>query len=287
MPVKPDALADRRLVGRRRGAPSPRGVVLDRAGAVVQALEELAQRLGGGRRLGRERAQLGDLLAGPRLKARVPTLPTPAERANGGPRGLGERAEAVEEGGQVGRRALQVAEQRRLRVGELPQAAHRRARARRGSRAACWKFCAQLGAAGGGDLRRVARPRAPSAPRPACCAPARDHRSESAMNFSMVRFWSPRMRSALRGLAQARVGAAQHRLRGPPGGPARPAPSEEMISRSRSRYGRAQDVVDQVLRDRRGGLLDRDDAAAVAGQLARACRPAGSRRSTRRSATAA
>ena len=61
-------------------------------------------------------------------------------------------------------------------------------------------------------------------------------RSESTMNCSIVWFWSPRMRSVL--VVSRRPGwARRSTVCRSCGRPARPAPSDETISRSRSRYG--------------------------------------------------
>ena len=158
-------------------------------------------------------AQLLDLVA-PLAHGAVAHHGRLAERAQGRPRGLGERAEAGEEGVEVGCSGAQVAQQRGLLVGQLAEPGHRRASARRGSAAGAGS-CARCRPCGWPRSRRRGRPRRPSALRPSCSlSSSATTVSESVMKFSITLFWSPRILSTLRSRAGpgARAGA-------PPGDP--------------------------------------------------------------------
>ena len=182
----------------------------------------------------------------------------------------------------AGRRALEVdaaaASARRSARPGAPSSG----RARRGS------------AAGAGSRRRChrgarprcarcSRPSRPSArPRACCRSSSATTASESSMKSLIVVVWRSRMLERL--LVSRRPGCALRRtLARSSGRPARPVPSSDEDQAEALAVGAAHDVQHQVGRDRRGGLVDRD--RVVRQLLASSCR-AGSRRSTRRSATA-
>ena len=142
-------------VGCRRSGLLRAHVVLDRALAVVDRLEELAQRLGERRRVDRQPPQLGDLLLALPECLR-PDVAHLAERLHRRAARLGERAEAREEGVEVRRGAMEVGQQRCLLVGQLAEPRHRRAQLVEELREAA-ELGAELVAAGGGDLGGVAR----------------------------------------------------------------------------------------------------------------------------------
>ena len=247
-------------VAGRRAVDRAARVVVDRAAAVVERLEELAQRLGGGGRLARERAQLLDLVRALLERARA-HLGGLAERAHRGPRGLGERAEQGEERVEVGRGARGRREQRDLLVGQVLEARHR-GRQLVEEAGQLVEGLAQLLAPGGGDLGGLARlddearhlllARLELGRRPCRSRDeVLDHRVLVAEDLQH-----------LAGLAQARVGALEHLLEVL--GPAGEAGAELVDDQPQAlAVGAAQDVVDQVLRDRGLGLLDRDRAAVL------------------------
>ena len=80
------------------------------------------------------------------------------------------------------------------------------------------------------------------------------------MKFLMTWFWSPRMRSTFE--VSRRPGCARRSTSWRSSGrPARPVPSSVEDQPEALAVGPAHDVVDEVRRDRRGGLLDGHDAA--------------------------
>ena len=112
-----------RLVARGRTASRRALVRRDRAAAVVDRLQQLAERLGKARRVLRQEAQLVDLLG--RLQHRAAThhgrLAERLERRQA----LGrERPQSREEGVELVGGRLEVAQHRRLRLGEVAEAAH-------------------------------------------------------------------------------------------------------------------------------------------------------------------
>ena len=249
----------RRVRGRRRGRLRAR-VVLDRALAVVDRLEELAQRLRERRRARRRACAARRSPGGPRGTARVPTSPASPSERTAGRLASANGPEAREEGVEVGRGALEVGQQRGLLVRELAEPRHRRAQlveelgealeAARAARCGAWP-----------RSRPRRPPRAPSARRRACCFSSSWHdrvRVGDEVLDDLVLVAEDAQHP--RGLAQARVRAPQHLLEvvRAPGEAGAELGDDQPEALA---VGAAHDVVDDVRRDRRGGLLDRDRAA--------------------------
>ena len=242
---------------------------------IDEVLAELRRARGEGAELGDDRRR--------RLDRAVAGLRRLAERPEGRPRGVGERAELVEE-------------------------ARRAARPRRRGCAApsVWSSATWPSAfiVGCSCSRKPGSSRKPAAMSPrrsaeACAVSlasttkrptslrlaARSPTTLSALTVRSARTCSarPSVREDLVGLAQRRAGAADRGVEVV--GVAGHAGAERADDEAQAlAVGAAQDVVDEVGRDRRGRAADRDARARLELLLGRA--RAGSRRSTRRSATA-
>ena len=237
MPVKPWPLACTRS-GR---APAARVVVarvrLGRAAAVVERLQELAQRLAQARGVVGERAQLVHLVARLSLSAFLPVSRSSPSERNAGRERLARTARAREEASlSVGRGALQVraaaGSARRSASPSAPSSGCSSSRKRgqlAGSRRRCaWRASAEIAAASAA----CATQRATLALVCSSCGDDRVGVGDEVLDDLVLAARGSRASCWSRAGPGAPGGAARS---GPRGRPARPVPSSAMISRSRSR----------------------------------------------------
>ena len=171
-----------------------------------------------------------------------------------------ERPQPREEGVELVGGRLEVAQHRRLRLGQVAEAAHVGLELRQeGGQAP--EALPQLLAPRRRDLGRLARLAHEAAHVLLAVLERADHRVRVADELlDRVRLAAEDPQRLAR-LAKRGMRAAQHLAERSPGRPARPAPSSPTISRRRSRYGRRMMSSDQVDRDRRAGLLHRQAPA--------------------------